>query len=136
MARAPGPDVPTGDPRTTGEVVQDVIRETQTLFRQEVELAKLELQEAAAARAQAVGALVVAGVLALFAVGFLLAGVAAALDDAVAPWLARLIVAVSLLVIAGLAALFAKGRAGVEPATRITESLKEDARWARTQLHR
>ena len=136
MARAPGHDVPTGDPRTTGELVQDVIRETQTLFRQELELAKMELQEAAAARAQAVAALVVAGVLGLFALGFLLSAAAAALDDVVAPWLARVLVAVGLLLIAGLAALFARGRATVEPAPKTTETLKEDARWARTQLRR
>lgn len=129
--------VPTGDPRRTSEVVRDVVSETQTLLRHEVELARIELTAAITAKVQAGAALAVAGVLGLFALGFGAAAGASALSNVVEPWLAQLIVAAIFLVIAGLAALFARGRSTVPMAPEQTkQSLKEDARWARTQLER
>lgn len=132
----PTAPVAPDDPRTTSEIVQDVVSQTQQLFRLEVELAKAELQQAVTDRLAAVAGLVVAGVLALYALGFLAAAAAAALSEVVAAWLAKLIVAFGFLLLAGVGVAIARNRATTPVAPRTQDTMKENARWARTQLRR
>jgi hypothetical protein len=97
--------------------VHEVAEHARTLVRLEGELAALEVRQKIAAVGAGAALLVAGGVLALFALGFLLATVAAALATVLATWLALLVVGGGLTLVA--AALFAVGasqlRRGVPP---------------------
>jgi uncharacterized membrane protein len=119
-------------------VVASTVNGFRTLFRQQVELAKLEATEAAAVRAKGVGMMAGAGVVGLYAVGFLAAAGAAGLAVVLPVWAAILIVAALLVLIAGILVAVGRGaiRTAPAPVERTRESLKEDARWARQQIAR
>jgi hypothetical protein len=97
--------------------VHEVAERARTLVRLEGELAALEVRQKIAALGAGVVLLAAGGVLALFALGFLLATVAAALATALATWLALLVVGAGVALVAAL--LFAVGvsqlRSGVPP---------------------
>ena len=127
-----------GAPRTLGEVVASTVNGFRTLYRQHVELARIEATEAAGVRAQGAGMMAAAAGIALYAVGFLAAAGAAALALVLPTWAAILIVALVLGATAG--ALVAVGRRTIRtappPVDRTRQTLKEDIRWAKTQLAR
>jgi protein-S-isoprenylcysteine O-methyltransferase Ste14 len=124
--------------RPLGTVIASAVDGVRTLLRKHVELARIEVTEAAAVRAKGVGMMVAAGVFGVFAVGFLSASGSAALDLVLPRWAANLIVAVVFFAIAAL--LFLVGRRAMETAPsgteRTKEMLKEDARWAKQRLAR
>ena len=128
----------SGEPRPLGEVLASTVNGFRTLYRQRVELARSEVAEAAGARAMGAGMIAAAGGIALYAVGFLAAAGAAALAIVLPTWAAILIVAVVLALIAGI--LVAVGRRTIStappPVDRTRQTLKEDVRWAKTQLAR
>lgn len=84
------------DERPVTEVVGDIVQNVNSLARAEARLAVAELTNQASARAKVAGKgagiAAAGGVLALLALGFLLASAAAALALVVATWLAILIV--------------------------------------------
>lgn len=86
-------------------VVQELTDRIRTLVRLEAELATLELRQKLATFASGIGALVAAGLLALFALGFLFATIAAGLATFLDLWLALLLVAAGLVVLAVVAGL-------------------------------
>ena len=107
------------------------------LFRQQVDLVKIEAAEAVQARARAIGLLAAGGVLALFALGFLGASGSSALDVVLPTWAAQLIVAVVFVVIGVI--LFLVGRSTMRDAggvDRTQKTVKEDVRWAKQQIER
>lgn len=118
--------------RSTPELLRDMSRHAQRLFREELRLARAEMKEemAGAARGGAVAgvgaALLYGGVLALIAcVGF-------ALALAMPLWLAFLITGVAFVLIGGLIAAGGAGRVkqtSLKP-EETTQTLKEDGRWA------
>ena len=119
------------------ELVKRLADQTNTLVRQEIELAKAELTEKgkiAGAGAAMFGAAAVVALLALGALtAFLIALLATALDHT---WLAALIVAVVYAVIA--VPLVMRGRDRMREATppapeKTIESVKEDVEWAKTR---
>ena len=125
-----------GDDRSLGDLFSDLARDTGTLVRQEVELAKTELSQKASRAARDIGVLAVGGLVAYAGFLALLAAVtlglvAAGLDA----WLAALLVggvvgAVgAVLVRRGLGAL---KREELAPRQTV-ETLKEDAQWAKDQ---
>jgi hypothetical protein len=126
-----------GEERSLGELFGDLARDTGTLVRQEVDLARTELTQKASRAARdlgflAVGGLVVyAGFLGLLAAAAL-GLVAAGLDAWVAALLVGVVVAVvgAVLVQRGLSAL---KREELAPRQTV-ETLKEDARWAKEQV--
>lgn len=120
------------------EIVRSLISDLQLLFQKHVELARQELLEALEARIKALAAGAVAGVMALFALGFLASAVAFALDLMMPAWLSRLIVAGGFLLITALAGLFGRRRLAQPPmAPEATmQALKEDTEWARDRLGR
>ena len=124
--------------RPLGTVVASTVDGIRALARAHVDLAKLEVSEAASTRAQGVGMFGAAGVLAIYALGFVAAAGAAALALVLPVWAAILIVAAVLLLVAGALVLIARHalRPAPAPAERTREALKEDARWARQQLTR
>ena len=126
-----------GEERSLGELFGDLARDTGTLVRQEVELAKTEMTQKASRAARDIGMLAAGGLVAY--AGFLgilaaivLGLVAAGLDA----WLAALLVGAvvaavgALLVQRGLSAL---KREELAPRQTV-ETLKEDAQWAKDQV--
>jgi uncharacterized membrane protein YqjE len=101
--------------RSVSELVQQLSAQTQTLVRQELALAQIELKEKGKRAGIGAGMFGGSGLFALYGLGALVATAILALATAVDPWLAALIVAVVLLAIAGVLAL--TGKKQVEEAT-------------------
>jgi uncharacterized membrane protein YqjE len=122
--------------RSTAELLKRLSDETTTLVKQEVELAKAELQEKGKRAGVGAGMFGGAGLFGVAAFAALTACVIAALDLAMALWLAALIVAVVYAAVAGVLAL--RGKQKVKEATppvpeQARESVKEDVEWAKTR---
>jgi hypothetical protein len=121
-----------------GWAAKEVVDRARSIVRLEVELALLEIKRKLVRIAVGVGLGAGALVVALFALGFLAAGGAAALALAVPVWAALLIVGAGLLgvtaTLAGLA--FGSIRTGtpplpdaaIEEARLVSETLKSDGR--------
>ena len=124
--------------RPVGAVLASAVAGFRTLARQHLELAKIEVVEAASVRGQGVGMMAAAAVVVMYAIGFLAAAGAAALALVWPVWAAILTVAVVMIVVAW--ALVLVGRRAIRkappPAVQTRETLKEDARWAKRQIER
>lgn len=133
-AVAPG----VGDPRSTADILKDVVGELQTLVRAELELAKHELTAGITARVQALVFAIVGAIFGLFALGFLGMTAAIALENVLPAWAAWLIVFGVYLLIAVVALLVAKKRATATPMApeKTKRSIEETKTWATTQLRR
>ncbi len=95
-----------GDGRAgVGDAAKQVADHAKRLVGLEVELAMLELKRKVAALGTGIAMLLGAAVFGLFAFGFLLAALAAALDSFMPRWLALLIVSLLLLVVTGILAM-------------------------------
>lgn len=133
MSRQPTADP---DPRSTVEIVQDATSNAQLLLRKELELAKIEIQEAVTKLAIAAGLAIAGAVFALFVLGFVGVTVAVALQQVARPWVAWTVVTVGYLVV-GLIALFIAKRtaakANLSP-ERTKQSIEENVAWAKQQL--
>jgi hypothetical protein len=122
------PAVPAapGQP-STAELLKGLADDATTLVRQEVLLARQEMTEGLAKTATASSLLAAAGVLALYAFGFLLASAAQAIGGPV--WLGALIIGGGLAIIAGIVALIGRSRlkkSKVAPA-KAREELRQTA---------
>ncbi len=89
---------------------KQVAEHASALARLEMELAGLELKGKVASLGLGVGLLIGAAVFGLFAIGFGLATIAAALSIVLDTWLALLIVFGSLLFVVGILALVGRSR--------------------------
>jgi uncharacterized membrane protein YqjE len=128
----------SADPRdhSIGELVKDLATETSTLVRQEIDLAKAEMTERGKRAGKGAGMLGAAVLVGLLAAGALTACLIAALDKAMATWLAALVVTVVFGAIA--AALAMTGRKQIQEAAppvpeQAIDSVKEDVQWAKTR---
>jgi Putative Actinobacterial Holin-X, holin superfamily III len=125
-----------GADRSLGELFGDLARDTGTLVRQEVELAKTELTQKASRAARDLGVLAVGGLVAYAGFLALLAAVALGLVAAgLEPWLAALLVGAVVAVVGAVLVrrgLDALKREELAPRQTV-ETLKEDAQWAREQ---
>jgi uncharacterized membrane protein YqjE len=122
--------------RPTGELLKELSDQTTTLVKQEMELAKAELQEKGKQAGLGAGVFGGAGLFGLGAFAALTACLIAALDQAMELWLGALIVAVIYAAVAALLALTGKRRVkeAVPPVPeQARESVKEDMEWAKTQ---
>ena len=125
---------------TTGELLKGLADDASTLFRQEVLLARQEMQEGLTATARASALLVAAAVLGLYAFGFLLYTIGVAIGGP--EWLGFAIVTAVLLIVVLILALVgrrrlaaskvAPERAKAQLQATATE-LREEIRWARPQ---
>ncbi len=127
---------PTGGEASLGELFADLSRETSTLVRQEVELAKTEMSHKAARMGKDVGFMAAGGAVAYAGLLALIATVIIALGQlGVYWWLSALLVG---LAVAGLGAyLVFSGlnhlkRENLAPKETIA-TLQEDATWAKQQ---
>jgi Putative Actinobacterial Holin-X, holin superfamily III len=136
---APAGAAPTEEP-STGELLKGLADDATTLIRQEILLARQELQEGLASSAKASALLVAAGVLGLYAFGFLLYTIGEAIGGP--RWLGFAIVTAVLLIVVAVLGLVGKNRlaaskvapekAKAELQTTANE-LKEEITWGRPQ---
>jgi hypothetical protein len=125
------------DERSLGDLFSDLSRETTTLVRQEVQLAKAELTQSATEAARGIGMLVAGGAVAYAGLFFLLLAIVFGLIEAGwDAWLSALVV--GLVVVAIGAILVLRARESLKPANlaprRTVETLKEDKQWAKEQI--
>ena len=122
--------------RPTGDLLRDLSDHTTTLVKQEMELAKAELQEKGKQAGLGAGMFGGAGLFGLGAFAALTACLIAALDQVMEIWLAALVVAVAYAVIAAVLAMTGKQKVkqAVPPVPeQAKDSVKEDMEWAKTQ---
>ncbi|GAB3261723.1 phage holin family protein [Alteromonas gracilis] len=125
----PTPSEDRRDEQTLGALIHQLSEQVPQLVRTEVQLAQAELTAKGKAAGVGIGAFGAAGVLALYAVLFLLTAAALGLALVVPGWAAALIVGVAVLVAAGVAAMVGKREVtqAVPPAPeRTIENVKED----------
>lgn len=123
--------------RSAMAILRSIVEDLGTLVRGELRLAQQEILAGLVARGVGIGALVVAGVMALFGMTFLALAAAAALALVVPVWAALLIVALGFLSVAAAGALFARVRFKAAPMAEETKrTIKEDVEWAKAQLGR
>jgi uncharacterized membrane protein YqjE len=122
--------------RPTGELLKELSDHTTTLVRQEIDLAKVELQEKGKQAGLGAGMFGGAGLFGVSAFAALTAFLIAVLDKAMEFWLAALIVAAAYAAIAVVLAVTGKRKvkkAGPPIPEQAKDSVKEDVEWARTQ---
>jgi uncharacterized membrane protein YqjE len=119
--------------RPIGELVKDLSAQTSTLVRQEIELARAELQEKGKVAGKGAGMLGGAAAAGLLAMGALTAALIALLDKAMATWVAALIVMALWAVIALVLAKAGQRslQRAAPPAPQTVETVKEDIQWAK-----
>jgi uncharacterized membrane protein YqjE len=126
------PTEPKRPDATIGELFSEMTSELSGLFRQEVELAKVETREELQRTGKAAGALGGGAIAALLAITFLSVALALLLAQALNDALSFAIVAVLWAVTA--AVLVSMGRRklrDVRPLPETTASIKEDMQWAK-----
>lgn len=126
----------TKDNKSFGELFSELSRETTTLVRQEILLAKTEVTEKVTKTTKNALLLVVGGVIAHMAALFILAAIAVGLAQFMQMWMAILLVGVVLIVIALL--LIQSGRAALKATSLVPnktiETLREDKEWVQQQV--
>jgi hypothetical protein len=120
-----------------GELLKQLSEQTATLVRQELDLAKAEMQQKAKRAGVGLGLMGGGGVVALAAVGALTATLIMLLAEWMDGWLAGLIVTLVYAAVAAVLALQGKERvseAGPPIPEQTVETLKEDVQWAKSQM--
>jgi hypothetical protein len=125
---------------STGELLKGLADDATTLVRQEILLARQELQEGLAKSAQASALLVAAGVLGLYAFGFLLYTIGEAIGGP--RWLGFAIVTAVLLIVVTVLGLVGKNRLAASKVApekakaqlqTTANELKEEITWGKPQ---
>jgi uncharacterized membrane protein YqjE len=119
--------------RPIGELVKDLSSQTSTLVRQEIELARAEIQQKGKLAGKGAGMLGGAAIAALLALGALTAALVALLDKAMATWVAALIVMALWAIVALVLAKAGQKslKSATPPAPQTVETVKEDIQWAK-----
>jgi uncharacterized membrane protein YqjE len=118
-----------------GELLKQLSQETSTLVKQELALARAELEQQGKRAGVGAGMLGGAGVAGLLTLGSLTALLIALLATAMDTWLAALIVTVVWAAVAGVLALQGKSKIqqATPPAPQTVDTVKEDVQWAKTR---
>ncbi|HEX5167470.1 MAG TPA: phage holin family protein [Thermomicrobiales bacterium] len=124
------------DDRSLGELFSELSRQTSTLIRQEVALAKAEMKQKGSEAGKDIGMMAAGGALAYAGLLALIAMIIIVLANVMPWWLSALIVGSVVVAIGGL--MIQRGmsslkESGVAPEQTI-ETLKEDKEWAKKQL--
>jgi putative superfamily III holin-X len=123
--------------RPLGELLRMLSQETTQLVKQELDLAKAEMQQKGKQAGVGAGFLGGAGVAGLLALGALTACLILALDLAMPAWLAALIVAVIWGIVAAVLGLRGRDKVSqIAPPVpeQTVETLREDVQWAKTRM--
>jgi len=118
--------------RSTGDLIKDLSRETSTLVRQELALAKAEMAEKGKKATAGAAMLAGAGVAALLMLGALTAFLILLLDEAMPPWSAALLVTVLWGIVGAVLAYLGRdklGEVGAPVPEKTMDSVKEDIEW-------
>jgi uncharacterized membrane protein YqjE len=120
--------------RPVAELLRELSEQTTTLVRQELMLARAELTAKGKRAGVGLGMFGGTGLFGLMALAALTACLILALDEAMAGWLAALIVAVVYAAVAGVLAI--AGKKEVERATppvpeQAVESVRQDVEWTK-----
>jgi hypothetical protein len=123
--------------QSIGELLRHLSEQTATLVRQELDLAKAEMQQKGKRAGVGLGLIGGGGVVALAAVGALTATLIMLLAEWMDGWVAGLIVTVAYAALAALLAL--QGKEKVSEAAppipkQAVETVKEDVQWAKSQM--
>lgn len=120
---------------SAGQLASEVAKDVSTLVRQEIALAKAELQQEAKTAGVAAGALGGAGFAGYFVLVFLSLALMWALDSLMPIGWAALIVAGVWAVIAGVLAVVGRSKlkAFSPKPERTIDTVKEDVQWAKTR---
>jgi hypothetical protein len=122
--------------RSLGSLFSELTRETATLFRQEIRLAKTEIADKARQAGRGATELAIGGLVLFVALQALVAAIILGLATVVQPWLAALIVAVAVALIGGI--VLARGLANIRSGNlapkQTMDSLRDNTRWAKEQL--
>lgn len=123
--------------QSIGELLRQLSEQTATLVRQELDLAKAEMQQKGRRAGVGLGLIGGGGVVALAAVGALTATLIMLLAEWMDGWVAGLIVTVAYAALAALLAL--QGKEKVSEAAppipkQAVETVKEDVQWAKSQM--
>ena len=122
--------------RSLGDLFVDLSRETRTLLRQEMELAKTEISRKASQAGKATASLAIGGFIAYAGFLAIVAAIIIGLAALIPAWLSALIVG---LVVVGIGYFFIqKGLNDLKPQELVPkqtiESLKETTTWAQDQI--
>jgi Flp pilus assembly protein TadB len=124
---------------SAGELVKQLSEQVSRLIRDELKLAEYEMTSKAKRIGRGAGMFGGSGLIALYAIGCLLAAAIIGLATVLPAWAAALIVGGALLVIAGLAALMGKSQVtkAVPPVPEQTvQSVKADVEEIKERAHR
>lgn len=123
-------DPPPAEPTpSVGELFARITEQVSRLVRAEIDLVKAELIAKVTRLGIGAGLLAAGGVLALYGLGVLIHSAVLGLSNAVAPWLAALIVALAIFAIVGVLVLVGvkQLKAGVPPTPEsAVENVKKD----------
>ncbi len=140
MEQTTGNTGPAGaEERSVGELVKELSELVPRLVRDELKLARAETAQKGKQMGIGAGAFAGGGVIALYAVGCLLACAIIAISGVVAAWLAALIVGAALLAVSGIAALVGKRRLrkGTPPVPKeAIGSVQADVHEVKEKAHR
>jgi hypothetical protein len=138
--RRPDPEDTMADPRTQtqpsiGELFGELTRETGTLIRQQMELARLELSQRVSRLGKGLTRVVIGGALATGGLLAIVAGIVLAVTAMGVPaWVSALVVGAALALVGYLLAqqaITAMSREDLTPQATL-ETLKENAEWIKT----
>lgn len=123
--------------QSIGELLKQLSEQTATLVRQELHLARAEMEQKGRRAGRGLSLIGVSGVVGLAAVGALTATLIMLLAEWMDGWLAGLIVTIVLAAIAAFLAI--QGKEKVSEATppmpeQTIETVKEDVQWAKSQI--
>jgi hypothetical protein len=118
-----------------GDLLKQLSEETSTLVKQELALARAELEQQGKRAGVGAGMVGGAGVAGLLMLGALTTTLIGVLDTAMAFWLAALIATVLWAAVAGVLALQGKSKLqqATPPAPQTVDTIKEDVQWAKTR---
>ena len=124
------------DDRSLGELFSELSRQTSTLIRQEVALAKVEMKQKGTEVGKDVVMMAAGGALAYAGLLALIATVIIILAEFIPWWLSALIVSLVVLGVGGM--LVQRGMSALKQTSmapeQTIETLKEDKEWAKKQL--
>ena len=124
--------------RPLGELFSELAKETATLVRHEVELAKVEMAQKAKSAGYDVAQVAVGSIVAYFGALALLAAVVFGLAEVMPLWASALVVGLAILAVGGVLAFFGvRALQRLDPAPRQTlRTLRENKQWLREQVSR
>jgi len=128
-------DTTHSDGRSITQILQDIVNHVSDIIRSEVRLAKTEVRQDATHFAKAGIWIGVAGVMALYAVGFALLSAVYGLQGVMPSWLAALLVGVAVGMVA--VTLYLTGRKKLAQASlrpdKTIQTLEDNVTWFKRQ---